>query len=88
MQTNGPRQGSAPDALSRPAGGRKKLPGITHIIAIGSGKGGVGKSTVSVNLALAFQQSGARVGLVDADIQHSGLNVGNGTVNGPRSSRT
>ncbi len=68
MQTNGPRQGSAPDALSRPAGGRKKLPGITHIIAIGSGKGGVGKSTVSVNLALAFQQSGARVGLVDADI--------------------
>jgi ATP-binding protein involved in chromosome partitioning len=44
------------------------LPGVAHVIAIGSGKGGVGKTTVSVNLAVALARSGYQVGLVDADI--------------------
>ncbi|MGP6159245.1 MAG: P-loop NTPase [Vulcanimicrobiaceae bacterium] len=68
MQSRTTNHEHAPSASSQPGGALEKLPGIKHIIAVGSGKGGVGKSTVSVNLAFALQQLGARVGLVDADI--------------------
>ena len=47
---------------------RKVLPGVKHVIAVASGKGGVGKSTVTANLAVELARRGHRVGLVDADI--------------------
>jgi len=51
-----------------PQAGPQSVPGVKRIIAIGSGKGGVGKSTVSSNLAVALAKAGKRVGLLDADI--------------------
>jgi ATP-binding protein involved in chromosome partitioning len=47
---------------------RQSIPGVSHVLAVASGKGGVGKTTVAVNLALALHQCGARVGLFDADV--------------------
>lgn len=56
--------GQIPVGVAQP----NKVPGIKRIVAIASGKGGVGKSTCSVNLACAFQHLGERVGLLDCDI--------------------
>src|SRR5881396_1669126 len=56
-----------------------RIPGVTHVIAVGSGKGGVGKSTVAANLAIALDQTGARVGLCDCDIYGPSISMMFGT---------
>src|SRR5689334_21848684 len=59
--------------------GAQRIPGIEHIIAVASGKGGVGKSTVAANIAIALQQSKARVGLCDCDIYGPSISLMFGT---------
>src|ERR1700758_5095297 len=58
----------APRAGAGTPQGPQPLPGVAHVVAIGSGKGGVGKTTIAVNLAVALGKLGYRVGLIDADI--------------------
>ncbi len=69
------RQGVAPAAAHRPHGApgaklpvKAPIPGVKAIVAVASGKGGVGKSTTSLNLALGLRDLGLKVGLLDADI--------------------
>ena len=57
-----------PRVNTNPATSKLELPGIKHLIAVASGKGGVGKSTTAINLALAFKANGLRVAVLDADI--------------------
>ncbi|HET7462709.1 MAG TPA: Mrp/NBP35 family ATP-binding protein [Longimicrobium sp.] len=57
-----------PGNVPAPTPNPNALPGVRHIVAVSSGKGGVGKSTVAVNLAVALAQGGRRVGVLDADV--------------------
>jgi ATP-binding protein involved in chromosome partitioning len=60
------------------------IPGVKHVVAVASGKGGVGKSTVAVNLAASLQLAGARVGLLDADIYGPSVPAMLGVVDPPQ----
>ncbi len=53
---------------ARPGDARAPIPGVKNVVAVGAGKGGVGKTTVAVNLAIALARSGSRVGVIDGDI--------------------
>ncbi|WGH77962.1 Mrp/NBP35 family ATP-binding protein [Jannaschia ovalis] len=68
-----PTEQKAPPALKvgghpKPQDGPKRVPGVDRVIAIASGKGGVGKSTLAANLAVALARQGRKIGLLDADI--------------------
>src|ERR1700729_314834 len=63
---------------------RLPITGVKNLIAVASGKGGVGKTTVAVNLAIALQRSGAKVGLLDADVYGPNVPLMLGTNEQPR----
>jgi ATP-binding protein involved in chromosome partitioning len=66
--SHGHSHGPAKPGAAPAGGGRIDVPGVKHIVAVASGKGGVGKSTTAVNLALGLLANGVRTGLLDADI--------------------
>jgi len=67
-----------------PADARAPIPGVKYLVAVASGKGGVGKTTVAVNLSIALQKMGSRVGLLDADVYGPNVPVMLGTTEQPR----
>ena len=89
MTAHGPAAKAAPPSLkigqhpTPQAGGPQKISGIDRIIAVASGKGGVGKSTVASNLAVALARRGRKVGLLDADIYGPSQPKMMGVIGGP-----
>ena len=81
-----PAPAAAPVARGTPDpwAGQVKLARVRHVVAVGAGKGGVGKSTVAVNLALALARGGLRAGLLDADIYGPSLPILLGMEDGAR----
>jgi len=77
-----PRDAAQPSPVAAPT--QTPLPGVRRVVAVASGKGGVGKSTVAVNLALALKALGNRVGLLDADIYGPSIPLMMGTQATPR----
>src|SRR5438874_1377077 len=73
----------APPAGAGTGVGATRIPGIKHAIAVASGKGGVGKSTIAANLAVALEQTKARVGLCDCDIYGPSISLMFGTRDRP-----
>src|ERR1700732_2144244 len=74
--------GPAPQQQQMPE--RQPIPGVKNLVAIASGKGGVGKTTVAVNLALALSRLGASVGLLDADVYGPNVPIMLGTTEQPQ----
>jgi ATP-binding protein involved in chromosome partitioning len=77
-------QAPAPQPRAAAMPGKKPIPGVKHIVAVASGKGGVGKSTVAVNLSLALAALGWRVGLMDADVYGPSVAMMVGVLEAPK----
>src|SRR5947208_4277254 len=73
-----------PSPAARPMPERQPIPGVKNLVAVASGKGGVGKTTVAVNLALALEKLGHKVGLLDADVYGPNVPIMLGTTKEPQ----
>lgn len=83
VEVKQPAATGQPGAPQAPLAGQNRVPGIRHVVAVASGKGGVGKSTVSVNLACALESLGHKVGLLDCDIYGPSIPLMMGTKERP-----